>query len=152
MLIDLREVMVIRRANKNEIEIMYELRWKLLRKPWNQPKGSEKDDKEGDSIPFVILLDGKIVGTARFQNNDNAEGQIRYLAIEDEFQRKGLGSKLIKYIELFALEKGSKYIKINARKKTAGEFFKRLGYEIIGEGPFLFNEIEHYIMRKELKK
>jgi hypothetical protein len=34
----------------------YELRWRLLRKPWNQPKGSEKDEKEDEAFHKHISL------------------------------------------------------------------------------------------------
>jgi hypothetical protein len=37
-----------------EFEKYYELRWRILRAPWNQPKGSVKDDKEVTAIHVMV--------------------------------------------------------------------------------------------------
>jgi len=37
-------LIILRPLSKEDFELMYNLRWKILRKPWHQPKGSEKDD------------------------------------------------------------------------------------------------------------
>jgi len=143
--------LIIRQPSKEEeFEAMYELRWRVLRKPWNQPKGSEKDDLENQSFPFIAISDEKIIGTARLQKNSEIEGQIRYLAINEEYRNQKIGRDLILFIEWYASKKNCSYLKLNARK-TAHGFFIKQGYEIVGEGPTLFNEIEHYVMKKELK-
>lgn len=144
----MRDIIIIREANSEEFSEVLNLRWRILRKPWNQPKGSETDDMENASISFIALLNDKIVGTARFHKNTSEEGQIRYLAIDEGFQRQNIGGKLIKYIEWYAM-KQSKYIRLNARK-TAENFFTRLGYKILEEGPLLYGEIPHFVMMKLL--
>lgn len=133
---------------------MYDLRWRVLREPWNQPVGSEKDDREEDSYPFIAMMNNKVVGTARLQENEKIEGklegQIRYLAIDENYRNKKIGRDLIAFIEWYAKNKKIAYIKINARK-TAKGFFEKQGYEIVSEGHTLFNDIEHFIMKKEFE-
>ncbi|MFW9898426.1 MAG: GNAT family N-acetyltransferase [Candidatus Thorarchaeota archaeon] len=147
----MEEPLIIRQPlSKEDFDLMYDLRWRVLRKLWNQPRGSEKDDIENESHPFIVTLNNKIVATARFHKNSEKEGQIRYLAVEKEYRNKRIASKLIRYIEGFAISLGIHNIKLNARK-TAKVFFEKLGYIIIGEGPLLFNEIEHFIMHKKLE-
>jgi len=136
-------------ASKEEFEELYDLRWKLLRKPWNQPKGSERDEKEDESYSFIAILNNKIIGTARLHKNNEKEGQIRYLAVEKEYQKIGIGKKLMKKIEMHAINLGLESVILNARK-TAEKFFKKLGYKVIRKGHTLFNEIEHFLMRKSL--
>jgi len=140
--------------NEEEYKGMYDLRWKVLRKPWNQLVGSEKDDREEESYPFVAILNNKIVGTARLQENEiiegKKEGQIRYLAIDENHQKKKVGRDLIAFIEWYAKNKKIAFIKINARK-TAKGFFEKQGYEVVSEGHLLFNEIEHFVMKKEFE-
>ena len=47
---------------KEEFDSYHNLIWKLLRKPWNQPKGSEIDDLEDESFHFIAICKNKIVG------------------------------------------------------------------------------------------
>ena len=41
-------------VTEEEFEQYYILRWRILRQPWNQPRGSEKDDKENKSIHIAF--------------------------------------------------------------------------------------------------
>jgi N-acetylglutamate synthase-like GNAT family acetyltransferase len=143
-------LIILRPLSKEHFDLMYSLRWNVLRKPWNQPKGSEKDDIENESYPFIVVYDEKVVATSRLHKNSENEGQIRYLAVKEEYRNQRIGNKLVRYIEGFATCLGLKIIILNARK-TAKDFFEKIGYNIIGEGPLLFDEIEHFIMRKELQ-
>ena len=42
--------------HENRIEDYFLFRWKLLRKPWNQPKGTERDDQEENSLQNKIPI------------------------------------------------------------------------------------------------
>lgn len=143
------KLIIQKAASKEEFEALYDLRWRLLRKPWNQPKGSEKDEREDESYSFIAILDNKIIGTARLHKNNEKEGQIRYLAVEKEYQKMDIGKNLMKKIEIHAINLGLESVILNARK-TAENFFKKLGYKVIRKGHTLFNEIEHFVMRKSL--
>ena len=139
--------------SKEEFLSMYDLRWRLLRKPWNQPKGSEIDEldkKKGESFPFIAIINDMIVGTARFHKNSEHEGQIRYLAVDKQHSKKGIGKSLIKHIESFAKNHRITFIVLNARE-TAADFFKKLGYKIEKKGPIIYNVIEHYVMSKTIE-
>jgi len=146
----MEEPLIIRKPlSKEDFELMYNLRWRVLREPWNQPKGSEKDDIETESYPFIVTLNEKIVATARFHTADDNEGRIEYLAVESEYRKRRIASKLMLYIEGFAINLGLTCILIRA-PKTTKEFFKKLNYKIIRKNPKLINEIEHLIMKKML--
>ena len=146
----MEEPLIIRRPlSKEDFELMYDLRWRVLRKPWNQPRGSEKDNIETESYPFKVTLNEKIVATARFHKANDKEGHIRYLAVEKDYRKKRIASKLMRYIEGISISLGLTGIILDAWK-TAKEFFEKLDYEIIREGPLLFNEIEQFIMKKML--
>jgi N-acetylglutamate synthase-like GNAT family acetyltransferase len=143
-------ILIIRQpSTEEEVDEMYDLRWTILRKPWDKPRGSERDDKEGDSIPFIALLGENMVGTARFHNITDRIGQIRYLAVEEVFQRKKIGSNIIQSIHMTARNLRMRYIILNAWESSVG-FFKKLGYEVVEEGPTLFGEIKHFKMKKRL--
>ena len=73
---------------KNEFEQYYDLRWKILRQPWNQPKGSEKDNKEKDSVHIIVSDEDKVIGVGRGHLYTKTEAQIRYMAVEEGYQGK----------------------------------------------------------------
>jgi N-acetylglutamate synthase-like GNAT family acetyltransferase len=93
------EVKICKPLTKEEFKKYYDLRWKVLRKPWKQPKGSEKDEREKESIHIMACIDSKIVGAGRLHFNTEKEAQIRYMAIEEKYRRKGIGSLILKELE-----------------------------------------------------
>lgn len=134
----------------NEFEAYYLLRYQLLRAPWNQPKGSEKDNMEDDSIHAIALdNDQTIIGVCRLQFNSKEESQIRYMAVADSHQGKGIGKKLVKYMENRAKQQGIQTMILHARE-NALPFYKKCGYTIIEKNYLMWGEIQHYLMGKKL--
>ncbi|MGQ9542488.1 MAG: GNAT family N-acetyltransferase [Candidatus Bathyarchaeia archaeon] len=127
----------------------YELRWRILREPWNQPLGSERDEHESNAVHIMASIDGKIVGTGRIHFNSDIEAQIRYMAVEAKYRNKGVGSMILKRLEDIAMKMGARRIVLNAREEAV-EFYKKHNYEIIGDAGILFGRIQHWRMRKNL--
>lgn len=133
-----------------EWEKYYQLRWEVLRKPWHQPKGSEKDNVEENSLHFMAIDDkNEILGVCRLQKNSIKEGQIRFMAVLEKAQGKGVGKKLIQAAELKAKEIGLEYIVLQARE-NAVPFYLSCNYQIVEKTFLLFNSIQHYLMTKKL--
>jgi N-acetylglutamate synthase-like GNAT family acetyltransferase len=140
------------RAPKNpeEWNKYYELRWEVLRKPWNQPLGSEKDNSEYTSIHFMAINENnEILGVCRLQKNSDTEGQIRFMAVSENAQGKGIGKLLINAAENKAKEIGLNTIILQARNNALG-FYKSCHYQIQEKTFLLFNSIQHYLMIKKL--
>lgn len=148
-----KDILIIRQpCSKMEYEKMYDLRWKILRKPWNQPKGSEKDEldsNEGGVYPFIALMNDEIVGTARFHRTNEHEGEIRFLAVKEEYRGQGIGKNLLDHLEWSAISLGIGHIKVDTRKNTQ-ELFEKLNYKKVADGPTLFKKIEHSVMGKQI--
>ena len=131
---------------------MFELRWKILRAPWNQPRGSERDEHDEHAIHALILDDrDRPVGTGRLHRLDEATGQIRYMAIVPSWRRQGLGTALLAWLEQRATETGMKHIRLDAREEYAA-FYRARGYADRGAGHVLYGEIRHRRMDKELAR
>ena len=124
-----------------EFESMFDLRWRVLRQPWYQPKGSETDPEESKAIPFIALLEDVVIGTARYHGLNDNVGQIRFIVVEEQYRRRGVGRSLMEAIHVSARSR-VKFLILNARE-TAVKFFEKLGYEIVGDGPLLFGKIKH---------
>ncbi|MBC8256738.1 MAG: GNAT family N-acetyltransferase [Candidatus Marinimicrobia bacterium] len=142
---------IIEPNSSAEFEQYYALRYEVLRKPWLQPKGSEKDDGDKSSIHRMIINEesGEAVAVGRLHFNSDEEAQIRYMAVSDKYQLKGYGNIIVKALEDIALKKKCKNIILQARE-NALKFYSKNGYEIIEKSYLLFDEIQHWLMEKEL--
>ena len=142
---------IIEPKSPGEFEKYYALRYELLRKPWSQPKGSERDDGDETSIHRMIIdeSNGRAVAVGRLQFNSDEEAQIRFMAVSDNYQLKGYGNIIVKTLEDIALNKGIRNIILQARE-NALKFYWKNGYEIIEKSYLLFDEIQHWLMVKKI--
>ncbi len=135
---------------QEEIEAILELRFKILREPWFQPKDSSSDGHEDTSHnAYVEDKDGNVIACGRLQLNDTETGQIRYMAVANDQQGKGLGKIILKALEEKAKELGPKRIELQARE-NALEFYKANNYIIKEKTHLLFGVIQHYLMEKTI--
>lgn len=143
-------MIIIEPKTPEELEKYFSLRYEILRKPWNQPVSSTKDEWEDKSI-HVLMLDenNKALACGRLQINSKTEGQIRSMAVRDDMQGKGYGKKIIDYIENKAHRLKLKMITLDARI-NAVKFYERCGYTVVGESYLLFGVIPHFKMQKAL--
>jgi len=133
---------------KEEFAKYYHLRWKLLRKPWNQPEGSEKDELEDSAFHIMVCEnDGTVVGVGRLHFNSEDESQIRYMAVEESYRGRGIGKIVLSKLEEAAKRAGAVRIVLNARE-TAVKFYEKAGYQVIKPAHTLFGSIKHFKMRK----
>lgn len=135
---------------EEEFSQYYELRWKILCAPWNQPRGIERDPSDETST-HLMVVDGKheVLGVGRLHFNGPGKAQIRYMAIDTGQQRMGVGTALLKALESRASELGALEIFLNARETALG-FYLKHGYESSGPGHILFDSIAHIKMNKRL--
>ena len=136
--------------SKTEFERYYDLRWRILRAPWQQPRGSERDHHEDNAIHAMALNDeGHIIGVARLHQINKTTAQIRYMAVEDRWQGNGVGDALLRNLEGKARALGVQLIKLNARENSV-RFYTKRGYQITGPGHLLYGEIKHQKLEKRL--
>jgi len=143
------KIEILQPKNQGDIEKYYDLRWRILRKPWKQPRGSEKDPLEDESIHLMLRIDKKMVAVGRLHFNSDIEAQIRYMAVELNFQNKGFGTLLIRELEKIAKNKGAHHVILNGRD-SALQFYQKNGYTIVNKAHTFFGSIEHWKMRKDL--
>jgi GNAT superfamily N-acetyltransferase len=127
-----------------------DLRWRVLRAPWNQPLAPDAGEDQEDQVHAMITdASGAVLSVGRIIFKPNGEAQVRSMATEESHRGRGLGRRIIEYLEQAARRRGVTAISLNARE-DAVPFYARLGYEPTGEGPLLFGCIRHTTMRKML--
>lgn len=133
-----------------EFERYYALRWAVLRAPWGQSIGSERDEEESQAIHLMACDEkGYVIGVGRGHFIDAQTAQIRYMAVNEHWQGKQVGSKILKELEKRISASGAKFIILNARESVL-PFYLRHGYNIVGKGPTLYGSISHQKMQKNL--
>ena len=137
-------------STEREWRDYYHVRWQVLREPWGQPPGSERDEYENKSFhAMAINHDDEILGVGRLTKINPRLAQIRYMAVISDAQRLGIGSLLLKRLEHEAMAWNIKNIKLNARDSHLG-FYVKHGYQVDGAGHTLFNVITHTKVFKRL--
>ncbi len=133
-----------------EFEQYYQLRWQVLRQPWGQALGSERDNLEQESFHrMVIDENNKVLAVGRLEKTSQYSGQIRFMAVCQSAQGQGLGRQIIEALEQQAKILGITDLTLNARE-NALSFYQKLGYISKGFSHLLFDEIKHFTMSKEL--
>ena len=132
-----------------EWEDYYELRYCVLRAPWGQAKGSEQTPDEAQHQHFAYFDDAnQLLGVGRLDQVDAQTAQIRFMAVAESQQGKGIGKAIIKEIEGISKENGVQKIILHARE-IALPFYQKLGYRLVEKSHLLFGEIQHFLMQKQ---
>lgn len=135
-------------ASDKEIEQIIDLRDRILRQPWGQPKETATDTLEQSSInAYIRDAAENIIACGRLQENENKIGQIRFMAVDNTQQGKGLGKKIVEFLEVKAKQLHLSKIELQARE-NAVEFYKSMGYSIKEPSFLLWGQIQHYLMEK----
>ena len=126
----------------------YDLRYRVLRKPLDKPRGSEKNEGDSSGEHFALYENQVLKAIARLDTIEPTIGQVRFVAVDSEIQGKGYGKLLMLAVEKKAIINGNKKMILHARD-YAVEFYKKLNYNLIGESYKLFDVLQHYLMEKE---
>jgi predicted GNAT family N-acyltransferase len=139
-------------ATEPEFEAYYQLRWKILREPWNQPPGSEKDNREAEALHLAAWNDsGALTGVGRLHRVDARSGQIRYMAVDPSQRGRGTGTAILRELENLAARSGLEEVMLNAREESVS-FYRANGYQVVQPSHSLFGVIPHFEMRKRLRQ
>lgn len=145
----------------SEYEASLKLREQILRKPLGLTlnKNDLVDDCQQYHLgafcdrheiePFCDRSQSKLIGCVVFKPLNQEKIKLRQMAIRSEYQRKGIGSQIIRYGEEIVTSKGFSKIEMHARY-SAKKFYEKLGYKTKGE-TFIEVGIPHIFMEKKLQ-
>jgi ribosomal protein S18 acetylase RimI-like enzyme len=133
-----------------EWEDYFDLRWRVLRAPWDQPRGSEQDGRENNSQHLMVVgPDARPLAVGRLHFNTPDEAQVRFMAVDPQSQGRGLGSLILCEFERRARAAGATSIVLNARD-DAQRFYRKHGFVLVGPAETIFATVKHVRMRKDL--
>lgn len=130
-----------------EWEAYYALRYEILRKPLNQPKGSEKNEGDKKAKHFALFCQDQIVAVARLDILDKHTNQARFVGVTTKLQGKGFGKAIMEALESETRREKKTILLLHARE-NAVDFYKSIGYQVEEKSYLLFNQIQHYKMTK----
>jgi len=137
-------------STNQQLNSILKLRYEVLRKPWSQTIDSATDQLEHKSInAFIQNNKGVYIACGRLQENENKIGQIRFMAVDQNYQGKGLGKLIITSLEEKAKELKLNKIQLQARE-NAVSFYKNNGYVMIEKTFLLWDQIQHFLMEKQI--
>lgn len=137
-------------STNQQLNSILKLRYEVLRKPWSQTIDSATDQLEHKSInAFIQNNKGVFIACGRLQENENKIGQIRFMAVDQNYQGKGLGKLIITSLEEKAKELKLNKIQLQARE-NAVSFYKNNGYVMIEKTFLLWDQIQHFLMEKQI--
>lgn len=126
-----------------------ELRNKVMRKPLGLDIHKEDFSWEKECVIIGAFEDENMLGVGVMSNKDDVY-KVEYVCVDSDIQSRGIGGKLLDYLEKTAAEKNGKRICLDARV-SAKEFYLRHGYEAVGEVFLLdYAPVEHIVMEKTL--
>lgn len=143
---------VVTPQTDEQLKRYYQLRWTVLRKPFQRPLGSEQDayDQVGHHR-MVVDKHGQPIAVGRVHFNSPEEAQIRFMAVDPEYQGQGHGVAIVYALELAARNEGAQHVVINSRDNTLG-FYKKCGYQVVEEGDTVSNSMAEHQLRKSFSK
>lgn len=126
----------------------------LGRKYFNEDSG-EKAILEGleQETLYVAIIDNECASFAFYIPNGifHSFPYFHLIAIKDKYRSKGIGKKLIYFLETLAFTNKDKVFFVVADfNPDAKRLYEKLGYKQVGEIPNLYrNGINEYLMMKE---
>jgi ribosomal protein S18 acetylase RimI-like enzyme len=140
-----------------EWDAYYQLRYAVLRQPWQQPPGSERvpADAEPGTIHALLLAPAEAdtppvaLAVGMLQPTTTHQGQIRFMAVAPEAAGQGLGQQVVAYLEAQARAASLSEIVLHSRETAVG-FYQKLGYAVLEPSHLLFGVIPHFLMRRRL--
>lgn len=135
-----------------DLDRVYKLETRLFPNPW--PKSFfESDLRLNETIAFVLENEGKIIGYS-IASMANAKFHITNIAVDEKYQRQGIGSRFVKVLEDTATKNNCNYayLEVRTNNKTAIDFYESHGYSILYTRSMYYIDGEDaYVMDKELK-
>ena len=131
-----------------EYQQMVALRMEILRKPLGLGFTEEELAKEKEDILIGAFEEEKILACCLLTKVDNATIKLRQMAVQNNFQGKGIGASIMSFAETVARDRGYKQLMMHARDSAIG-FYEKFDFSVQGN-EFIEVNVPHHVMEKRL--
>lgn len=143
---------IVRVTKEEELQQALNIRREVFVEEQKVPADIEIDefDRINPNVHHLLLMEGtEPAATGRLIYYKADTAKMQRIAVRMPHRSKGYGRVLLLAMEELARELGLTYSILDAQCQ-AEAFYRKLGYEVISEEPFLDAGIEHVRMRKTL--
>ena len=116
----------------------------------NCPVKNEFDPLEDEAIHFLCWINDAPAGTARCRILDAKTGKIERIAILKSYRGQGAGRALVSHIMDTLKQMPDITSIVMSAQDHALPFYKKLGYQVIGDG-YMEEEIPHHKIEMKVK-
>jgi predicted GNAT family N-acyltransferase len=111
-----------------------QLRYQLFYQEHSIPFESIFDPQEARDLHLAIIanLDDQLLAYGRLGQNHDQAFQIYQMVVRPDYQRRGLGRRLIQALIAAAIEHGAQAVVLNARVAKI-QFYQKNGFKPVGE-------------------
>lgn len=123
--------------------------WKTLGRTYDYSMGKVRDSS-GEL--YVVYFDGRIAGCVLLEMNGTLRGFIRALCMDKTVRGKGIGSRVLAYMENLIFESyPNVFLFADSFNEDAIRFYRRQGYEQVGlMKDYAVKGVDEIIFRKTL--
>ena len=132
----------------SELKAAFEVRRQVFVAEQGVPEDLEFDDHENEALHTVAKDGERVVGTARILFLNNRQAKLERMAILKPFRRKGIGSRIIAFLNEELRNREVKRVVLHAQLPVVA-FYESCGFEISGT-TFWEVGIKHIKMRRRL--
>jgi predicted GNAT family N-acyltransferase len=135
-------------ANDSELKSAFEVRRQVFIEEQGISEDIELDNYDKEALHMVAKDGKKVIGTARVLFSAANQAKIERMAILKPFRRKGIGSRIITFLEETLRNRQINQVFLHAQYPVVA-FYKSCGFKESGS-PFWEAGIRHIKMRKRL--
>jgi len=135
-------------ASDRELKGAFEVRRQVFVEEQGISEDIELDDYDREALHMVVKDGEKIIGTARVLFLAANQAKLERMAILKPFRRKGIGRRLICYLNEELCKRQVEQVVLHAQYAVVA-FYKSFGFEELGL-PFVEDGIKHIKMQKWL--
>ncbi len=137
---------------EEEMEGAIGVRFRVFVAEQQIPAEEELDEFDATATHVIAIVNDQgreqVVATGRVvYGNEDTAARIGRMAVDAEWRHKGIGGRLLQFLEAEATAQGVNTYVLNAQEYVK-DFYAAHGYVERGE-PFLEVDIPHVLMRKE---
>lgn len=137
----------VRLASATEREQVYALRYAVFVTEQGVPAEVDRDGKDDHALHAVAVSGGEVVATGRLVVAGTL-GEIARLAVLPSWRGRGIGTRILRQLEIVARGRGLSTVELHAPVKEQ-DFYVQAGYEVAGDA-FGGPEFERALLRKPL--